>query len=383
MRDPGEIELLRGPLSCRSMSSGTCRTVMPMDIERVIRFLDQPEEAARWFTSLGLEDARRACQEPGGHRPLGHDTRPAGRDLHSARAASAAHQRSRHGAEQPGSLRRGRPQSAVAGLACSSGTTSRCRRCCRSSPPASTCPTGWCATRKRSTLLRLTEGQPVSREALRDDICSEVAAVDDERVVTRILAASGTARRCGSPTATSCGASRWRPSRRRSPTWPTRSSRPPCGSAWRFQPQKRGMPRLPDGQRARFVVLALGKLGGVELNYSSDIDLIFLSDGDGKTDGERPVSNVGVLRPPGQADRQAADRAHRLGHRLSRRPAAAAGGQPGARRDGLGERAALLRHVGPHLGTAGVRQGPPGRRRPGPGRDFLGTAASPGSIAAT
>ena len=35
----------------------------------------------------------------------------------------------------------------------------------------------------------------------------------------------------------------------------------------------------------------MGKLGGCELNYSSDIDLIFLYDGEGKTDGPRPVSN--------------------------------------------------------------------------------------------
>ena len=39
-------------------------------------------------------------------------------------------------------------------------------------------------------------------------------------------------------------------------------------------------------------MLALGKLGGEELNYSSDIDLIFLSDGHGKTDGARSMSNV-------------------------------------------------------------------------------------------
>ncbi len=36
----------------------------------------------------------------------------------------------------------------------------------------------------------------------------------------------------------------------------------------------------------------MGKLGGVELNYSSDIDLIFLYDGDGKTDGPRPITNA-------------------------------------------------------------------------------------------
>jgi glutamate-ammonia-ligase adenylyltransferase len=38
-------------------------------------------------------------------------------------------------------------------------------------------------------------------------------------------------------------------------------------------------------------VLGLGKLGGVELNYSSDIDLIFLFEQDGQTDARRTVSN--------------------------------------------------------------------------------------------
>ncbi len=36
----------------------------------------------------------------------------------------------------------------------------------------------------------------------------------------------------------------------------------------------------------------MGKLGGVELNYSSDIDLIFLYEIDGKTDGSRAIDNV-------------------------------------------------------------------------------------------
>src|SRR5262249_37942817 len=53
-----------------------------------------------------------------------------------------------------------------------------------------------------------------------------------------------------------------------------------------------GTPAGPDGRPARFVVLALGKLGGEELNYSSDIDLIFLYDADGQADGPRPVSNA-------------------------------------------------------------------------------------------
>ena len=38
-------------------------------------------------------------------------------------------------------------------------------------------------------------------------------------------------------------------------------------------------------------VIALGKLGGRELNYSSDIDLMFVYAANGETDGEHPVSN--------------------------------------------------------------------------------------------
>ena len=40
-----------------------------------------------------------------------------------------------------------------------------------------------------------------------------------------------------------------------------------------------------------FAVVALGKLGGKELNYSSDIDLMFLHGGNGETDGPAPIAN--------------------------------------------------------------------------------------------
>lgn len=52
-------------------------------------------------------------------------------------------------------------------------------------------------------------------------------------------------------------------------------------------PQWRESPEHAEGQwqPARMTVLALGKLGGQELNYSSDIDLIFLYDHDGETAG--------------------------------------------------------------------------------------------------
>jgi [glutamine synthetase] adenylyltransferase / [glutamine synthetase]-adenylyl-L-tyrosine phosphorylase len=46
------------------------------------------------------------------------------------------------------------------------------------------------------------------------------------------------------------------------------------------------------GQRAAvFTVVALGKLGGRELNYSSDVDLMFLYSGNGETAGSQKITN--------------------------------------------------------------------------------------------
>lgn len=45
------------------------------------------------------------------------------------------------------------------------------------------------------------------------------------------------------------------------------------------------------GEASEFVVLGLGKLGGGELNFSSDIDPIFVYSEDGTTDGERSTTN--------------------------------------------------------------------------------------------
>ena len=45
-----------------------------------------------------------------------------------------------------------------------------------------------------------------------------------------------------------------------------------------------------DGKTVPLVVLAMGKLGGRELNFSSDIDIIFLYPGDGTSDGKRGLS---------------------------------------------------------------------------------------------
>jgi len=52
-----------------------------------------------------------------------------------------------------------------------------------------------------------------------------------------------------------------------------------------------GTPRDADGNRQGLVILGMGKLGGRELNYSSDIDLIFAFPNEGETDGRKSIAN--------------------------------------------------------------------------------------------
>ncbi len=55
--------------------------------------------------------------------------------------------------------------------------------------------------------------------------------------------------------------------------------------------QRHGIPRDGQGNAQRMVVLGLGKLGGGELNFSSDVDLIFAFPEAGETDGGRVLDN--------------------------------------------------------------------------------------------
>jgi glutamate-ammonia-ligase adenylyltransferase len=53
-----------------------------------------------------------------------------------------------------------------------------------------------------------------------------------------------------------------------------------------------GLPRgETDGAPQRLIVVGMGKLGGAELNVSSDVDLVFVYPGDGETDGTKRISN--------------------------------------------------------------------------------------------
>lgn len=52
-----------------------------------------------------------------------------------------------------------------------------------------------------------------------------------------------------------------------------------------------GTPRGKQGEQQSLIVVGMGKLGGVELNVSSDIDLIFAYEQEGETDGDKVISN--------------------------------------------------------------------------------------------
>jgi [glutamine synthetase] adenylyltransferase / [glutamine synthetase]-adenylyl-L-tyrosine phosphorylase len=54
---------------------------------------------------------------------------------------------------------------------------------------------------------------------------------------------------------------------------------------------RHGMPLSADGREQEFIIIGMGKLGGRELNVSSDIDLIFVYPDDGSTAGPRIVDN--------------------------------------------------------------------------------------------
>ncbi|HKJ70801.1 MAG TPA: bifunctional [glutamate--ammonia ligase]-adenylyl-L-tyrosine phosphorylase/[glutamate--ammonia-ligase] adenylyltransferase [Gammaproteobacteria bacterium] len=77
------------------------------------------------------------------------------------------------------------------------------------------------------------------------------------------------------------------------------------GQAEAAQRERFGSPRLTDGGAATLTVLGMGKLGGAELNFSSDIDLVFVFTGDGQTDGARPLDNAGFFTRVGRQAIQA------------------------------------------------------------------------------
>jgi glutamate-ammonia-ligase adenylyltransferase len=65
--------------------------------------------------------------------------------------------------------------------------------------------------------------------------------------------------------------------------------------------ERYGQPRSAALAAQQLIVVAMGKLGGGELNFSSDIDLVLLYPEGGETDGARPISNEEYFTRLGQA----------------------------------------------------------------------------------
>jgi glutamate-ammonia-ligase adenylyltransferase len=76
-----------------------------------------------------------------------------------------------------------------------------------------------------------------------------------------------------------------------------------CGMAQQ-ELERFGRPTRPDAngnlREANFAIIGMGKMGGSELNYHSDLDLIYIYDRQGETDGERRISNHEYFAKLGQ-----------------------------------------------------------------------------------
>ena len=196
---------------------------------------------------------------------------------------------------------------------------------------------------------------------------------------------SNSARCCASPRAIwPAWAARWK-SPAKSPTWPMPAWTPCCAfacSRWRGVWAGPSMPPPTAAGRPRgFCVLGLGKLGGQELNYSSDVDVIFLYSEEGhvfkarrvrgEQTGKSMASHEFFTRLAesmiAEITRLTAQGAlYRMDLRLAPgRPGRPAGPLPGQFRD-------LLRAMGPDLGADDAHQGPPRGRRRGIGRGIPG-----------
>lgn len=127
-------------------------------------------------------------------------------------------------------------------------------------------------------LLRLTGGQPVRAELLADEIMAEVHAISEIRQVQRSLRAFRHREMlriaygdfvCSLPIETVT---------HQISVVAESILQAAVLVAERELRNKRSTPLRADGRPARFSVIAMGKLGGAELNYSSDIDLLFVCD---------------------------------------------------------------------------------------------------------
>ena len=134
----------------------------------------------------------------------------------------------------------------------------------------------------------------------------------------------------------------------------------------------------PNGLKTRLAVVGLGKCGAQELNYVSDVDVLFVAEPMLDDDGAPLITSEQAVS---MATRMAAELTrvcsalHRGRHHLGGGLRAAAGGQGRSARPDPVQPPDLLREVGEDLGVPGHAQVPAERRRPGAGQDFVDMVA--------
>ncbi|MEX2185296.1 MAG: putative nucleotidyltransferase substrate binding domain-containing protein [Pirellulales bacterium] len=146
--------------------------------------------------------------------------------------------------------------------------------------------------RESYDLLRMTEGQPVARDVLVDEIVTETLAQTDDKAVIATLRRFKRRETLRIAYGDIVLSQDLLVVTQQISFLADAIVEAALRAAYRKLAETRGVLRLPDGRPARFAVFALGKLGGTELNYSSDIDLIFLYDGEGTSDGRRRQSST-------------------------------------------------------------------------------------------
>lgn len=140
-------------------------------------------------------------------------------------------------------------------------------------------------------LLRLTDGEPVSRAALVEEICGEVANLSDSRDVMASLRHFKRRETLRIAYGDIIGRQPIDVVSEQLSFLADAICEAALRAARRALESQRGVPRFRAGQRTQFVLLGLGKLGGLELDYRLQLEVIFLYDGDGHTDGDRPLDN--------------------------------------------------------------------------------------------
>ncbi|MFT5522959.1 MAG: glutamate-ammonia-ligase adenylyltransferase [Pirellulaceae bacterium] len=139
--------------------------------------------------------------------------------------------------------------------------------------------------------LRESGGQPVSRDELTAEICSAIAGTSDDTSATALLEEYKQRETLRIAYADIVAGASIDNTTIQISYLADALCEAALQASYKQLTEKRGVPqvRVPSG--ARFVAIGLGKLGGAELSYTSELELLFIYNGDGKTDGQRSLAN--------------------------------------------------------------------------------------------